>query len=79
MGEVASAIPSTHITSQSPDDPSSDITMDQLPTSQPIEEGLMTKPMFYAGEEQVNGWIAALQRLVKGKVHVKEEVSLCIA
>ncbi|KAF8556290.1 hypothetical protein OG21DRAFT_1495667 [Imleria badia] len=56
-GEIASAIPSTHITSQSPD-------------IVPIDTS--TKPEFGASE-QMDGWIAALQRLVKGKVRVKEE------
>ena len=69
-GGIASAIPSTHVTSQSPDIQSIDTNMDQLDKAD-----TSTKPAFGASEEQVNGWVAALQRLVKGKVRVKEEVS----
>lgn len=73
--EGASAIPSTHITSQSPDIPPVDTSTDQLTINQLDEVDSLTKPTFDAGEEQISGWITALQRLVKGKVHVREEVS----
>ena len=49
--------------------------MDQLPRKQLDGVDLPTKSTFDAGEEQINGWITALQRLIKGKVRVKEEVS----
>lgn len=77
--EGASPIPSTRITSQSPDIPSAGISMDQLSGNQLNEAGSVTKPMLDASQEQMGGWIAALQRLVKGKVNVKEEVSLRVA
>ncbi|KAG6375055.1 hypothetical protein JVT61DRAFT_3837 [Boletus reticuloceps] len=70
--EVTSAIPSTRITSQSPDvPPPTDTTMDDLPREQLNAADFSTRST--SSEEQMNGWIAALQRLVKGKVHVKEE------
>lgn len=53
--------------------------MDQLPRKQLNEADSSSNPTFDAGEEQVNGWITALQRLVKGKVRVKEEVSLRVS
>ncbi|KAG8218290.1 hypothetical protein J3R82DRAFT_3904 [Butyriboletus roseoflavus] len=72
--EGASAIPSTHITSQSPDIPPADTSMDLLPGNQLNDVDSPTKPTFDADdEEQMSGWITALQRLVKGKVRVKEE------
>ncbi|KAF9246839.1 hypothetical protein BU15DRAFT_57807 [Melanogaster broomeanus] len=47
----------------------------QLPqTPEDDEVGPTTKkPKVDIGEEQIGGWIGALQRLVKGKVHVHEE------
>ncbi|KAH0839570.1 hypothetical protein J3R83DRAFT_485 [Lanmaoa asiatica] len=72
--EGASAIPSTHITSQSPDIPPSDTSIvDLLPGNQLDEVASFTKPTPDAVEEQMSGWITTLQRLVKGKVRVKEE------
>lgn len=73
--EGASAIPSTHITSQSPDTPPADTGMDQLSGNQLNEVDPLTKSTFDTSEEQISGWVTALQRLVKGKVYVKEEVS----
>lgn len=74
--EGASAIPGTRITSESPDIPPADTSMDQLSRNQPSGVDPLTKSTFDAGGgEQISGWIAALQRLVKGKVYVKDEVS----
>ena len=75
--EVASAIPSTNITSQpeSPDIPPTDTNVDQFPRKQHGDADSSTKPTLDANEEQMDGWIAALQRLIKGKVRVREEVS----
>ncbi|KAF8450929.1 hypothetical protein L210DRAFT_3756415 [Boletus edulis BED1] len=71
--EVTSVIPSTRITSQSPDVPPTDTTMDDVPREQLNAADFSTRSISGASEEQMNGWITALQRLVKGKVHVKEE------
>ena len=72
-GEEAGAVPSTHITSGSPDIPSvNDARVDQ-PGSQ-LENDPVAKQVLVVGEEQMGAWISALQRLVKGKVHVGEEV-----
>lgn len=74
--EGASVIPSTRITSQSPDIPPADPSMDHLPRNRLNEVDSLTQPTFDASdEEQIRGWVTALQRLVKGKVHVQEEVS----
>ncbi|KAF9224382.1 hypothetical protein BS17DRAFT_879873 [Gyrodon lividus] len=73
---------STEFTSQSPDLQAIDYSTThnvsgKRQLSQTLEEnegGPMTKkPKVEIGGEQLSGWIVALQRLVKGKVHIKEE------
>lgn len=53
--------------------------MGLLPKKQVNEADSPTMPTIVVDEEQINRWIAALQRLIKGKVHVKEEVSSCVS
>jgi hypothetical protein len=78
----------TELTSQSPD--LQPIDSSAIPKvsgkrqlSQTLEENeggpMMKKPKVDISEEQMSGWIAALQRLVKGKVRVREEVRLLVA
>ncbi|KAF8845562.1 hypothetical protein BDN67DRAFT_1064862 [Paxillus ammoniavirescens] len=71
----------TELTSQSPDLQAIDSSVipkvsGKRQLSQTLEEdegGPMKKPKVDISEEQLSGWIAALQRLVKGKVRVREE------
>ncbi|KAF9242911.1 hypothetical protein BU15DRAFT_60198 [Melanogaster broomeanus] len=66
---------STELTSQASDLGIRRSVKRQLPeTPEDNEDGPKTnRPKVEIGEEQISGWISALQRLVKGKVHVHEE------
>ncbi|KAG9317103.1 hypothetical protein JVU11DRAFT_1291 [Chiua virens] len=80
LEEGASAAPSTHVTSQSPSDvPATDMVADDM-NLEPLSRNQLgevvtgiTQPSSDISEETIGGWIIALQRLVKGKIRIKEE------